>query len=161
MAVRSCSWMMTNILDPLRHESARLLLIRRLRSVHSRQRGRGGASSPELLAHRFARAMPMRIALPSSPSRASTAFAISIALSRTRGGSLPIAGGYRSVVQGMANSSEWTIAQRGRVGEFGACETGGQCGERYKDVTAVVDAAQQAGLARKVARLRPLVCVKG
>jgi len=31
----------------------------------------------------------------------------------------------------------------------------------YKDVTAVVDAAQQAGLARKVARLRPLVCVKG
>ena len=31
----------------------------------------------------------------------------------------------------------------------------------YKDVTAVVDAAQQAGLARKVARLRPMVCVKG
>lgn len=31
----------------------------------------------------------------------------------------------------------------------------------YKDVAAVVDAAQQAGLARKVARLRPLVCVKG
>jgi len=31
----------------------------------------------------------------------------------------------------------------------------------YKDVTAVVDAAQSAGLARKVARLEPLVCVKG
>jgi tRNA-splicing ligase RtcB len=31
----------------------------------------------------------------------------------------------------------------------------------YKDVTAVVDAAEQAGLARKVARLQPLVCVKG
>ena len=31
----------------------------------------------------------------------------------------------------------------------------------YKDVGAVVDAAEQAGLARKVARLRPLVCVKG
>ncbi|MFC5500307.1 RtcB family protein [Caenimonas terrae] len=31
----------------------------------------------------------------------------------------------------------------------------------YKDVAAVVDAAEQAGLARKVARLRPLVCVKG
>jgi len=31
----------------------------------------------------------------------------------------------------------------------------------YKDVTAVVDAAQQAGLARKVARLRPMVCIKG
>ena len=31
----------------------------------------------------------------------------------------------------------------------------------YKDVGAVVDAAQVAGLARKVARLRPLVCVKG
>jgi tRNA-splicing ligase RtcB len=31
----------------------------------------------------------------------------------------------------------------------------------YKDVTAVVDAADEAGLARKVARLLPLVCVKG
>jgi tRNA-splicing ligase RtcB len=31
----------------------------------------------------------------------------------------------------------------------------------YKDVTAVVDAADTAGLARKVARLQPLVCVKG
>jgi tRNA-splicing ligase RtcB len=31
----------------------------------------------------------------------------------------------------------------------------------YKDVTAVVDAADRAGLARKVARLEPLVCIKG
>ena len=31
----------------------------------------------------------------------------------------------------------------------------------YKDVAAVVDAADEAGLARKVARLEPLVCVKG
>jgi tRNA-splicing ligase RtcB len=31
----------------------------------------------------------------------------------------------------------------------------------YKDVDAVVEAAQQAGLARKVARLRPVVCIKG
>jgi tRNA-splicing ligase RtcB len=31
----------------------------------------------------------------------------------------------------------------------------------YKDVTAVVDAAAAAGLARKVARLKPVVCVKG
>ncbi len=31
----------------------------------------------------------------------------------------------------------------------------------YKDVGAVVDAADRAGLARKVARLEPLVCVKG
>jgi tRNA-splicing ligase RtcB len=31
----------------------------------------------------------------------------------------------------------------------------------YKDVTAVVDAADGAGLSRKVARLEPLVCVKG
>ena len=31
----------------------------------------------------------------------------------------------------------------------------------YKDVTRVVDAAAAAGLARKVCRLRPLVCVKG
>lgn len=31
----------------------------------------------------------------------------------------------------------------------------------YKDVTAVVDAAHNAGLARKVARLEPLICIKG
>ena len=31
----------------------------------------------------------------------------------------------------------------------------------YKDVAAVVDAAEAAGLARKVARLEPLVCIKG
>jgi tRNA-splicing ligase RtcB len=31
----------------------------------------------------------------------------------------------------------------------------------YKDVSEVVDAAQAAGLARKVTRLEPLVCVKG
>jgi tRNA-splicing ligase RtcB (3'-phosphate/5'-hydroxy nucleic acid ligase) len=31
----------------------------------------------------------------------------------------------------------------------------------YKDVGAVVDAADQAGLSRKVARLEPLVCIKG
>ena len=31
----------------------------------------------------------------------------------------------------------------------------------YKDVSEVVDAADHAGLARKVARLRPLVCIKG
>jgi tRNA-splicing ligase RtcB len=31
----------------------------------------------------------------------------------------------------------------------------------YKDVAAVVDAADAAGLARKVARLEPLICIKG
>ncbi len=31
----------------------------------------------------------------------------------------------------------------------------------YKDVSAVVEAAEQAGLARRVARLRPLICIKG
>lgn len=31
----------------------------------------------------------------------------------------------------------------------------------YKNVTAVVTAAEQAGLARRVARLRPLICIKG
>jgi tRNA-splicing ligase RtcB len=31
----------------------------------------------------------------------------------------------------------------------------------YKDVGAVVDAAEAAGLARKVARMQPIVCVKG
>ncbi|MGD0636253.1 MAG: RtcB family protein, partial [Beijerinckiaceae bacterium] len=31
----------------------------------------------------------------------------------------------------------------------------------YKDVGAVVLAAERAGLARRVARLRPLICIKG
>ena len=31
----------------------------------------------------------------------------------------------------------------------------------YKDVSAVVEAAEAAGLARRVARLRPPICVKG
>jgi len=31
----------------------------------------------------------------------------------------------------------------------------------YKDVRAVVDSAEAAGLARKVAFLKPLICVKG
>ena len=31
----------------------------------------------------------------------------------------------------------------------------------YKDVSAVVDASHQAGLARKVARLEPMIVVKG
>jgi tRNA-splicing ligase RtcB len=31
----------------------------------------------------------------------------------------------------------------------------------YKDVSAVVEAADRAGLARKVAKLRPLACIKG
>jgi tRNA-splicing ligase RtcB len=31
----------------------------------------------------------------------------------------------------------------------------------YKDVTAVVNAAEHAQLARKVARLEPMVCIKG
>jgi tRNA-splicing ligase RtcB (3'-phosphate/5'-hydroxy nucleic acid ligase) len=31
----------------------------------------------------------------------------------------------------------------------------------YKDVRAVVDAAERAGLSRKVARLKPIICIKG
>lgn len=31
----------------------------------------------------------------------------------------------------------------------------------YKDVDAVVNAAEAAGLAKKVARLVPLICIKG
>lgn len=31
----------------------------------------------------------------------------------------------------------------------------------YKDVTAVVEAAEKAGLSRRVARLEPLICIKG
>jgi tRNA-splicing ligase RtcB len=33
--------------------------------------------------------------------------------------------------------------------------------DAYKDVSAVVNVADMAGLARKVARLEPMICVKG
>lgn len=33
--------------------------------------------------------------------------------------------------------------------------------EAYKDVSAVVDTADKVGLARKVARLEPMICIKG
>jgi tRNA-splicing ligase RtcB len=33
--------------------------------------------------------------------------------------------------------------------------------DAYKDVSAVVDAAHAAGLSRKVARVEPLICIKG
>jgi tRNA-splicing ligase RtcB len=55
-----------------------------------------------------------------------------------------------------------TLAQRGILirspSPRGVAE---EAPEAYKDVSAVVDAADTAGLARKVARLEPLVCVKG
>ena len=31
----------------------------------------------------------------------------------------------------------------------------------YKDVGAVVDAADHAGLSRKIAKLEPIICIKG
>ena len=37
----------------------------------------------------------------------------------------------------------------------------GEAPGAYKDVTAVVMAAEQAGLAGRVARLRSLICIKG
>ena len=39
------------------------------------------------------------------------------------------------------------------------CRQGGA--GAYKNVSAVVEASQQAGLARKVAKLKPLICIKG
>ena len=33
--------------------------------------------------------------------------------------------------------------------------------ESYKDVSEVVESAHQAGLARKVVRVKPIACVKG
>jgi len=54
------------------------------------------------------------------------------------------------------------LAQRGIIirspSMRGAAE---EAPDAYKDVSAVVDAADAAGLARKVARLEPLVCIKG
>jgi tRNA-splicing ligase RtcB len=33
--------------------------------------------------------------------------------------------------------------------------------DAYKDIDAVCEAAERAGLARRVARLSPLICIKG
>jgi RNA-splicing ligase RtcB len=49
---------------------------------------------------------------------------------------------------GGADAKSWTTSPRKAPGA-------------YKDVTAVVAAAEEAGLARRVARLRPLICIKG
>ncbi len=55
-----------------------------------------------------------------------------------------------------------TLAHRGisirAVGIRGVAE---EAPGAYKDVSVVVDAAHDAGLARKVARLEPLICIKG
>lgn len=60
----------------------------------------------------------------------------------------------REVVDALASRG---IVVRGRSLRGVAEEAPGA----YKDVAAVVDAADEAGLSRKVARLEPLVCVKG
>jgi tRNA-splicing ligase RtcB len=54
---------------------------------------------------------------------------------------------------GVAVAQLAVLASAGGVAE----EAPGAC----KDVTAVVEAADRAGLVRKVAKLVPLVCVKG
>jgi tRNA-splicing ligase RtcB len=54
------------------------------------------------------------------------------------------------------------LAQKGiliRAASYrGAAE---EAPEAYKDVTRVVDSTHMAGLARKVAMLRPMACIKG
>lgn len=40
------------------------------------------------------------------------------------------------------------------------CGVAEEASGAYKDVAAVVEAAEHAGLARRVARLRPLICIK-
>lgn len=45
-----------------------------------------------------------------------------------------------------------------------ACSASGVAEEApgaYKDVTAVVDAADEAGLSKKVAKVEPMICAKG
>lgn len=60
----------------------------------------------------------------------------------------------REVIQQLANRG---ILIRSRSYRGVAEEAPGA----YKDVSAVVGAADQAKLARKVARLEPLICIKG
>ena len=55
---------------------------------------------------------------------------------------------------------EQSLSLNGRKPADGNLYAGVDLGTAYI-VTAVVDAADQAGLSRKVARLEPLVCVKG
>lgn len=60
----------------------------------------------------------------------------------------------RQVVAGLAHRGILVRAASYR----GAAE---EAPDAYKDVTAVVDATHKAGLARKVALLRPMACIKG
>ena len=60
----------------------------------------------------------------------------------------------RDVVDGLASKG---ILIRSRSMKGVAEEAPGA----YKDVSVVVEATEKAGLARKVARLEPMICVKG
>jgi len=60
----------------------------------------------------------------------------------------------RDIVQELARDGVTLRARSGRT-------VGEEMPDAYKDVTAVVDACAAAGIARKVAQLRPLGCVKG
>ncbi len=55
----------------------------------------------------------------------------------------------------------WRIEPHGAMRLHGLCGVAEEAPGAYKDVGAVVDAAQAAGLAKKVARLEPLICIKG
>ena len=55
------------------------------------------------------------------------------------------------------NASSYTVAVSGD----GSTSVGWSGGQAYKIVGAVVDAADAAGLARKVARMAPMICIKG
>jgi len=59
--------------------------------------------------------------------------------------------GVREPAQGRTNALSWMV-RRTKIQE---------APDANKDMRAVVDAAEAAGLAKKVARLAPLICVKG
>ena len=70
-------------------------------------------------------------------------------------------------LQTRKSDTEWWIEPHGRMRVPGIIRSPSPRGVAeeapgaYKDVAAVVDAADHAGLSKKVARLEPLVCVKG
>ena len=51
--------------------------------------------------------------------------------------------------------------RHGNAKDDDSCGVAEEAPGAYKKVSEVVEAAEDAGLARRVARLRPVVCIKG
>ncbi len=125
------------------------------------------AGHPELPARYRAQDCPQPVLIPGDMGRYSYVAVGTEAAMRETFGSICHGAG-RVLSRGEAKRRLGTVniaallAERGILGRAGDPRAlAEEASEAYKDVADVVDTAERAGLARKVARLRPLIVVKG